>query len=78
MRKNSSANALSKMPEGARTESRGSVGRVGTSDSLDQKEKEVKNEKVRRMIRSLSNHNICHSNDELRKWDPVSGIIKFQ
>ncbi|XP_003728893.2 sodium bicarbonate cotransporter 3 isoform X2 [Strongylocentrotus purpuratus] len=47
MRKNSSANALSKMPDGARTESRGSVGRVGTSDSLDQKEKEVKNEKAK-------------------------------
>ncbi|XP_041470493.1 electroneutral sodium bicarbonate exchanger 1-like isoform X2 [Lytechinus variegatus] len=47
MRKNSSANALTKMPEGARTESRGSVGRVGTSESLDQKEKEVKNEKAK-------------------------------
>ena len=48
MRKNSSATGLSKMHD--RRESRGSVGRVGTSDSLDQKEKDMKSEKVRRAI----------------------------
>ncbi|XP_071488060.1 electroneutral sodium bicarbonate exchanger 1-like [Diadema antillarum] len=47
MRKNSSASGLAKMSETARQESRGSVGRVGTSDSLDQKDKETKLEKAK-------------------------------